>query len=120
MKYFESLSSTAREEFFTKMRNLDQEMTRHEEEHRRLSPRHDEIAVGSAHFDPFLKSYASWEYLTALRKGHAPGKALEIAEAKAREAVQKHNSKRKDINWARDENSAEAYLFRIRRRFCTE
>ncbi len=101
MKYFESLNEEDRETLFSHMRHIDQGAQRLEAEHRRLSPRYGQIAVGAGAFDPWLKSAVMQEYLSSLRKGQTPIQAKVKAIEYGRLCVQKHNEKRKDINWQR-------------------
>lgn len=115
MKYFESLPAEDREALFEYMRKLGQNAQRYEAEHRRLSPRHGERAVGAAAFDPFLTSSVTNEYLFALRKGETPDEAESTAADYGRVCVLKHNEKRKDINWARWIDSGTALAESLRR-----
>jgi len=115
MKYFEELDPVSREALFSYMRKLDKEAQRYESEHRRLSPRHGELSVGSAAFDPFLKSAVTDEYLSALRKGETPDEAEATAIDYGRLCVKKHNEKRKDINWARWIDSGTAHAENLHR-----
>ena len=116
-KYFETLTETDRENLFAFMRQLDKEIERLEASHRQLSPSYGQVAVGAAHFDPWLRADTTREYLNALRKGSDPDDALAQALLYGRFCVAKHNKKRpKDINWQRWEDSAESHLQAIHRR----
>ena len=116
MKYFESLKEDDREALFAHMRHLDKEAQRLEAEHRRLAPRHGEIAVGAAHFAPWLKSSVTQEYLSCLRKGQTPAQAEQEAVEYGKTCVKTHNEKRKDINWKRWEESGTAHAETLHRR----
>lgn len=116
-KYFETLSDSDRETLFAFMRTIDAEAMRLETEHRRLSPGHGEIGVGAAAFDPWIKSYATLEYLGALRTGQDPDDARDSAQVEARYAVSLHNKKRpKDIAWQRWTGTADNVVENLHRR----
>jgi hypothetical protein len=116
-KYFETLTDADRETLFGFMRTIDAEAQRQEAEHRRLSPGHGQVAVGAAAFDPWIKAYATQEYLRALRNGEEPDDARDSAQVEARYAVDRHNEKRpKDINWQRWNGTADSVVDRLRAR----
>jgi len=115
--YFDTLTETDRENLFSFMRQIDTEAQREEEKHRQLSPRHGAIAVGAAHFDPWIKAYAMQEYLRALRNGESPDDARDSALVEARYAVELHNRKRpKDVNWKRWTGTADHVIENLHRR----
>lgn len=114
-----------REEVFSAMRTLDEEVQREYERARELAPRGGAIAVGSADFDHTLKAGIGEEYLRALNKGSTPDEALDAAKALGREMVQKWNTKgskgRASINrnseLHRWEGAGESIAENIHRRF---
>lgn len=104
--YLNSLSDADREELFAFMRTIDQEAEKFMAEHRRLCPPPLGIAVGAAHFDPWLKVVVIWDYCSRLRNGLTPTHSREGAIAYGRECVRTHNQRRpRDINWQRWEDS---------------
>ncbi len=98
------------------MRKLRSEADANLEESNKVAPKHGETAVGSAAFDPFLKSEATADFLRGLSRGQTPAEAAEYAKAEARKTIANHNAKRpKDVNWARWEGSADSHIDTITR-----
>jgi hypothetical protein len=117
LSYHEGLSFGDREELFEFMRKLGSERCRYESEARKLCPRFGEIAVGSAHFDPFVRQAVIEEFLSQLRKGATPEEARDRTIEYGRKCVAVHNAKRpKDINWARWSDTATDFVERLHRR----
>ena len=115
--YLNSLSDADREELFAFMRTVDQEAEKFLEEHKKLCPPPLHIAVGAAHFDPWLKAAVTWEYFSRLRNGLTPAESREDAIKYGRECVRIHNQKRpKDVNWQRWEDSAAWWVDNIYKR----
>lgn len=116
MKYFETLSPDGRRALYTFMKFIDGEVDYCLEEHRRLSPRQGEVAVGAAHFDPWLRAAVTQVYLSGLRVGKTPNDARDGAIKHGWLCVKKHNEKRpKDINWQRWEDSGKAVAENLHR-----
>jgi hypothetical protein len=111
-----SLSDVQRESVFTIMRKVGADKDRLLEEHRRLSPRYGEIAVGGAHIDLMIQAYAREDLLCALNKGATVVEAIEAGKAVARLAAQKFNASRKhEYQVHRPEGMADAALEHIGR-----
>lgn len=81
-----------REVVFAAMRKLGDIVTDWEQRGRKLLPPHGTLAVGGADFDYLLKAIVGEEYLRALRRGHTPAEALELAKVAGTEAVHKWNT----------------------------
>jgi hypothetical protein len=115
--WLDSLPPEHRELVLSSMRELDAEAVRLERKHLALYPPPGTIGVGAAWFDPWIRSYAIFQFLMALRKGETPEKAEGFAKHESRYAVEIHNQKRKgDVNWKRWEGTADETVERCRRR----
>lgn len=104
--WYDTLSESNRNALFLVMRNLNEEMYRYEAKSR---VPYGTIPVGSAHFDELLKSVIIGEYLSCLNKGKEPNECLKEVHKTSKECIEKHNSKSRDINWARHETSGDSF-----------
>lgn len=94
MNWLQSLSPDDREQVFALMRNISDSADDWYADHRRLTPNNGDIAVGSAHIYPLIKSESLREFLRSLRTGSDPWVAKEAAKTMARLIVKNWNAKR--------------------------
>jgi hypothetical protein len=94
MNWLESLSPRRREGVFAAMREIGLRADEAGHRSRALQPRYGEIAVGSAHMDPFFEQNAAEAFLRALRQGSTPIQAGELAKVESRYAIRKWNDSR--------------------------
>lgn len=97
-------------------RSIRDESDRYLAEHRKLSPRYGEIAVGGGHFDAFVHGEALACVLRYLNTGSTPAEAVVLAKADARIMVRKWNASRKDYQVHRWEDTMGAKLDAVQRR----
>jgi len=81
----------AREAVLAAMRGIGTTADAADREATRLQPKYGFKGVGSADFDPFLKSRSLYELLSAIRKGATPEQAEKAAKVLAREVISNWN-----------------------------
>ena len=68
------------------------------------------IPVGAAFFDEFVRADAKANILRKLREGSCPEDAGVYAKKLARESIETHNSRRKDVTWKRWEGTVDDHI----------
>lgn len=108
--WLSGLPKDVREAVFAEMRRLSEMSDHYAREAQNLSPRGGAIGVGAADFDAFIHGEALQDFLRHVRRGANPQGAAEKAKAYVREAVTKHNTKRKDSSWKRWEGMGDNWI----------